>query len=64
MDYSPMPRNRPHAQRWKGARGDARTQVLPNFLCRRDIWMDKVLNIFIYLFMIGVYIVLKIFLTG
>lgn len=59
-----MPRNRPHAQRWKGARGDARTQVLPNFLCRRDIWMNKVLNIFIYLFMIGVYIVLKIFLTG
>ena len=52
-----------NAQRRKWAGGCARTQMLPSFLHTRGIWLNKALDLFSYLFIFWVYIVLKLFLN-
>ena len=37
----------------------ARTQMLPNFLHTRDIWLNQALDLLIYLLILSVYILLK-----
>ena len=53
----------PSAQRQKWARGCARTQMLPNFLHTRGIWLNQALDLLIYLLILRVYILLKWFLN-